>query len=49
VTLLERQPQRVADELRFDPWNAGRRVVPAGVLNSVRAAAYRGSRSAPVR
>ncbi len=31
---------------RFDPWNTGPELVPAGVLNRLRAAAYAGSRAA---
>jgi hypothetical protein len=45
LTLGERLDDSVARALRFDPWNSGGGLVPAGVINRVRAAAYRGSRS----
>ena len=44
LTLCSRLEDAVARELRFDPWNSGGGLVPAGLLNRVRAAAYRGSR-----
>jgi hypothetical protein len=44
LTLGSRLEDAVARELRFDPWNSGGGLVPAGVLNRVRGAAYRGSR-----
>jgi hypothetical protein len=44
LTLGNRLEDAAARELRFDPWNSGGGVVPAGVVNRVRGAAYRGSR-----
>ena len=44
LTLTGRLDDAVARELRFDPWNSGRGLVPAGVVNRMRGAAYRGSR-----
>jgi hypothetical protein len=44
VTLGRRLDDVVARELRFDPWNSGGGLVPAGGVNRVRGAAYRGSR-----
>jgi hypothetical protein len=44
LTLGSRLEEAVARELRFDPWNSGGGLIPAGVVNRVRGAAYRGSR-----
>jgi hypothetical protein len=44
LTLTGRLDDAVARELRFDPWNSGGGLVPAGVVNRMRGAAYRGSR-----
>ena len=44
LTLGRRLEDAVARELRFDPWNTGGGLIPAGVANRVRGAAYRGSR-----
>jgi hypothetical protein len=44
LTLTDRLDDAVARELRFDPWNSGGGLVPAGVVNRMRGAAYRGSR-----
>ena len=44
LTLGRRLDDSVARTLRFDPWNSGGGFVPAGPVNRVRAAAYRGSR-----
>jgi hypothetical protein len=44
LTLGSRPEDTVARELRFDPWNSGGGLIPAGVVNCVRGAAYRGSR-----
>jgi hypothetical protein len=44
LTLGSRLEDAVARELRFDPWNSGGGLIPAGVVNRVRGAAYRGSR-----
>ena len=44
LTLGSRLEDAVAHELRFDPWNSGGGLVPAGVVNRARGAAYRGSR-----
>jgi hypothetical protein len=44
LTLSTRLEEAVARELRFDPWNSGGGLVPAGVVNRMRGAAYRGSR-----
>ena len=43
LALGSRLEDAVARELRFDPWNSGGGLVPAGVVNRVRGAAYRGS------
>ena len=46
---LERQlDQSVARALRFDPWNSGGGLVPAGFANRLRGAAYRGSQCGSV-
>ena len=44
LTLGERLEDAAARELRFDPWNSGGGLFPAGVVNRLRGAAYRGSR-----
>ena len=44
LALGSRLEDAVARELRFDPWNSGGGLVPVGVVNRVRGAAYRGSR-----
>jgi hypothetical protein len=44
LTLSSVLDDAVASELRFDPWNSGGGLVPAGVVNRMRGAAYRGSR-----
>ena len=44
LTLGSRLEDTVASELRFDPWNSGGGLIPAGIVNRVRGAAYRGSR-----
>ena len=44
LTLGIRLEDAVARELRFDPWNSGGGLIPAGVVNRLRGAAYRGSR-----
>jgi hypothetical protein len=44
LTLTGRFDDVMARELRFDPWNSGGGLVPAGVVNRIRGAAYRGSR-----
>ena len=44
LTLGNRLEDAVARELRFDPWNSGGGLLPAGFVNRVRGAAYRGSR-----
>lgn len=44
LTLGGRLEDAVARVLRFDPWNCGGGLIPAGVVNRVRGAAYRGSR-----
>ena len=44
LTLSVRLEDAVARELRFDPWHSGGGLIPAGALNRVRGAAYRGSR-----
>ena len=44
LTLGTRLEAAVSRELRFDPWNCGGGLIPAGVVNRVRGAAYRGSR-----
>jgi len=44
LTLDSRVEDAVARELRFDPWNSGGGLVPAGLVNRLRGAAYRGSR-----
>ena len=44
LTLGTRLEDAVARELRFDPWNSGGGLVPAGIINRLRGAAYRGSR-----
>lgn len=43
LTVTQRRPD--LDTTRFDPFNCGGGLRPAGVLNAVRKAAYRGSRS----
>jgi hypothetical protein len=48
LTLESRLEDAVARELRFDPWNSGGGMIPAGVVNRVRGAAYRGSRRGSV-
>jgi hypothetical protein len=45
VRLGARLPERRADALRFNPWNTGGGIRPAGLLQRLRAAAYRGSQS----
>lgn len=45
ATLRSQLPRREADALRFDPWNCAVGVQPAGLVNRLRPAAYRGSRS----
>lgn len=48
-TLEVRERVHEHDALRFDPWQTGGGLRPAGVLNALRKAAYRGSRrGAPV-
>jgi hypothetical protein len=48
-TLEVRERTHAYDTLRFDPWQTGGGLRPAGVLNALRKAAYRGSRrGAPV-
>ncbi len=44
LTLVSRLGEAVAREIRFDPWNSGGGLIPAGVVNRLREAAYRGSR-----
>jgi hypothetical protein len=44
LTLVSRLEEAVAREIRFDPWNSGGGLIPAGVVNRLREAAYRGSR-----
>jgi hypothetical protein len=44
LTLGSRLEDAVARELRFDPWNSGGGLIPAGVVNRLRGPAYRGSR-----
>ena len=44
LRLARRLDDSVARELRFDPWNSGGGIVPVGLANRLRAAAYRGSR-----
>lgn len=44
LTLGSLLDDALARELRFDPWNSGGGLVPAGVVNRMRGAAYRGSR-----
>ena len=44
LTVGRRLEDAVARELRFHPWNCGGGLTPAGVVNRVRGAAYRGSR-----
>jgi hypothetical protein len=44
LTLGRRLDDSVARALRFDPWNSGGGIIPAGTVNRLRAAAYRGSR-----
>ena len=48
LTLGSRLEAAVARELRFDPWNSGGGLTPAGVLNRLRDAAYRGSQRGSV-
>ena len=48
LTLGSRLEDVVARELRFDPWNSGGGLIPAGVVNRVRSAAYRGSQHGSV-
>jgi hypothetical protein len=48
LTLGSRLEDTVARELRFDPWNSGGGLIPAGVVNRVRSAAYRGSQRGSV-
>jgi hypothetical protein len=48
LTLGSRLEDAVARELRFDPWNSGGGLIPAGVVNRVRGAAYCGSRRGSV-
>jgi hypothetical protein len=45
LTLGRRLDDSVARALRFDPWNSGGGLVPAGLVNRVRGAAYRGSQA----
>jgi hypothetical protein len=42
VSLVEPQ---AGETLRFDPWQSGGGIVPTGLLNRLRAPAYRGSRA----
>ncbi|MDQ4006112.1 MAG: hypothetical protein M3135_07445 [Actinomycetota bacterium] len=42
----ERLPLPMSDELRFDPWATSDALVPTGLLNAVRAPAYRASQFA---
>jgi hypothetical protein len=46
IDIDERLPTPVADELRFDPWATSAHLVPTGLLNAVRAPAYRVSQFA---
>ncbi len=43
LTLGERLPARVAEEIRFNPWNTGGGIRPAGPFQGTRRPAYRGS------
>lgn len=45
LTLKTQLDPSVARALRFDPWNSGGGLVPAGLANRLRGAAYRGSQS----
>ena len=45
VRLGAQLPQQRADALRFNPWNTGGGIRPAGPFQGTRAAAYRGSQS----
>jgi hypothetical protein len=45
LTLETQLDPSVARALRFDPWNSGGGLVPAGLANRLRGAAYRGSQS----
>jgi hypothetical protein len=49
LTLGKRLPAPSAAALRFDPWNSGGGVAPAGLVNRIRAPAYRGSRAGSAR
>jgi hypothetical protein len=44
LTLGRRLDDSAARALRFDPWNTGGGIIPVGLINRLRAAAYRGSR-----
>ena len=46
IDVGERLPQPTADGLRFDPWATSDDLVPTGLLNAVRAPAYRASQFA---
>ena len=48
LTLGQRLDDSVARALRFDPWNSGGGIIPVGLINRLRAAAYRGSRHGSV-
>ena len=48
LTLETQLDPSVARALRFDPWHSGGGLVPAGLVNRVRGAAYRGSQSGSV-
>lgn len=43
LRLTARLPDRVAEELTFNPWRTGGGIRPAGVLQALRRTAYRGS------
>lgn len=43
LTLGERRPADVAEDIRFNPWHTGGGIRPAGPLQGSRLAAYRGS------